>query len=461
MVVALTAIITITGSFLILILRPVGGLIVYCIGLFAYPQYVTLSIATLDFSVSRVLILVLFLKFVLYYRLQRQFRWEIPDTIFLLAFILPTLSLFANESPQTIIVRQGGVFLDTILSYLCIRMAIRKREDFLKFVKGAILVGIYLAILGVYQSVTWHNPMGFLKYYAAWDYMVQNPTIEYHVRHNLYRSDVTFGQYIGFGMFFAALCPICLTLKAQDNGWATWRIWGCFVVLFFGLVSSMSSGPLFSIVVAICFLFFYPYRRFWKLALAGLIFLCFFVELYSNRHFYDVLTRFAFSGQTATYRIELYEEAFGGGMRDHWLCGWGYAGLYPRGPDDPFNWKHRDMTSQYIAALMRHGLMGLIPLLIMTFYYYRRLYQAYCLARTERDQWVIWCLTAALVGWSVGTLTVGFVGQMVQLSSLLIGIACNMPDIIRHQTFTSNMRSPTVRSKPTIIPRLQRRPHGG
>jgi hypothetical protein len=66
MVVALTAIITITGSFLILILRPVGGLIVYCIGLFAYPQYVTLSIATMDFSVSRVLILVLFLKFVLY-----------------------------------------------------------------------------------------------------------------------------------------------------------------------------------------------------------------------------------------------------------------------------------------------------------------------------------------------------------------------------------------------------------
>jgi hypothetical protein len=174
--------------------------------------------------------------------------------------------------------------------------------------------------------------MGFLRNYAAWDFVWAEKDREDLVRHGLYRADVTFGQYIGFGMFFAALAPLSLALKRQKGGWPIRLIVPCFILLFLGLISSMSSGPLFSIFVALGFILFYPYRRFWKLALAGCIFLCLFVELYSNRHFYDVLTRFAFSGETASYRIELYEEAFGGGMHDHWICGWGLAGLYPRGP---------------------------------------------------------------------------------------------------------------------------------
>ncbi len=432
---SLTAAIAIVGCLLILIFKPVGGLIVYCIGTFAYPQYVTLQLVTLDFSISRILILVIFLQLVLRYHRLRQFKWNPIDTAFLAMWGFITIALFDNEPTAALLIRQSGAFFDVMLTYFSARLIIRSKDDFMRFLKGLLLTGLYLAVLGIYQSITWHNPMGFLRNYAAWDSIWAEGTRENLIRHGLYRADVTFGQYIGFGMFFAALSPLSLTLIKQKKGWPLYLIIPGFILLLLGLISSMSSGPLFSIFTALSFVAFYPYRRFWKLGLAGFIFLCIFIELYSNRHFYDVLTRFAFSGETAQYRIELYEEAFGGGMRGHWICGWGLAGLQPRYPNDPFNWKHKDMTSEYIGVLMRYGLMGLIPLLTLTVLYYKRLNLAYQLAQRRNDQWLIWCFTAALVGWSVGTLTVAQISQMVQLFSLLIGIACNMPGIIYVKNF--------------------------
>jgi O-antigen ligase len=152
-----------------------------------------------------------------------------------------------------------------------------------------------------------------------------------------------------------------------------------------------------------------------------------FLEFYSNRHFYVVPTRLAFNSATAYYRIGLYDEAFGGGMKGHWMFGYGYVGVGPGNDNTNFHWHYRDFTSIYIGRLVRHGLFGLLPFLVLPIIYYRYLYAAHQHAKRRRDKLLVYCFSAGLVGWSFGTLTVGFVAQTQTLFYMFMGIANNMP----------------------------------
>jgi len=442
---ALTLSIALLGSGLIVFLRPVVGLCVYCATLFCYPQNLTVKIGTLDFSASRIVIVILLANTILRTRLVRLFKWNWLDTFVFLTFLGQSIALLSNVSLPRIMERQGGAFFDTVLPYLAARLLIRSKSDLFVFVRGLVLIGLVLAFSGAYQCVTGHNPVGFLKAYDAWEDIDTRPP-EFFLRHGLYRADVTFGNYIGFGMFFAALAPMCLGLLAERTS-RRLAVHTSFALMLVGVVSSMSSGPLLGVFVAISMVAAYPLRRFWIGILAFIVICCVFLEFYSNRHFYVVPTRLAFSEQTAYYRIGLYEEALGGGMRGHWLFGYGYVGIGPGNDNTNFHWEHRDFTSIYIGRLATSGLLGLIPLLALQFAYYRRLYNAFHLTHKRGERWLIWCFSSALVGWNVGLLTVSLVVQTLGLFYLLAAAATNMP-LICSPARLENLRvsEPAVRA---------------
>ena len=157
-----------------------------------------------------------------------------------------------------------------------------------------------------------------------------------------------------------------------------------------------------------------------------------FVEWYSDRHWYDVLGRFAYSSRTARYRTELIKEAFSGGMSGHWIAGWGYIGL--DSDDEKFPWVHKDMVNLYIAKLARVGLLGTLPYLILNILYYKRLYQASKLSSSQSDKWLIWCIAATLVGWNIAMLTVnaqfpvsGFLYMLIAITGNMRNILCESP----------------------------------
>jgi len=106
-----------------------------------------------------------------------------------------------------------------------------------------------------------------------------------------------------------------------------------------------------------------------------------------------------------------------------------------------------EIVGQYAKIHPFIRLLRLVPLLVLTYYYYRRLYRAPHIARSRDDHWLVWCFSAALVGWSIGTLTVSFVGQMGELASLPTGVACNMPEIVRGTEAADKQRQ---ESRPAI-----------
>ena len=158
-----------------------------------------------------------------------------------------------------------------------------------------------------------------------------------------------------------------------------------------------------------------------------------FVEVYSNRHFYHVLSGFAFSAENAYYRIALMEEAFGGGMTGHWLFGYGYVGIGPGNFNDNFNWEHIDLVNIYICKLAQVGLFGLTPFIAINVLYYRRLCQAGLAARRKEDLWFVWCYASALVGWNIAMLTVSALSQLETLLGIFVAICNNMPQAMKNE----------------------------
>jgi hypothetical protein len=359
-----------------------------------------------------------------------------------------------------ILTREGGRICDQFLPYFATRLILTSKKDLFVFVKSLVVMASPLAVLGIYQCLTGHNPIGFL---------FANPGLV--ERKGLWRAAGTFGNYIGFGLFFAVLAPLCLGLWYQKT-WSKMLVLVGFGFMMVGVISSMSSGPLMSIIVAFGMIACFPIRRAWPALVVVILSGLTFVEFFSNRHFYEVLDRVAFNPLTARYRTGLIEEAFGGGMSGHWLEGFGYIGVGETEFVNPqFEWEHEDMVNLYIAELARTGLLGAIPFMLVNFYPYRRLYRAGIKSRRTADLWLVHCFAAAMLGWHNAMMTVGSVGQTRVLLFLLFAAANNMPRILDAATATAPRnalasqsrrfrfrRRRTLRTPP--IPRRETQPDG-
>lgn len=402
------------GALLIWFTAPARGLVVYLALIIWYPQYLTVPVAGVDFNLTRILVVVLLLRTATRPHLLRDFRLTWLDVLVVAALAGRWVALATNEPFAKTFIREGGTLFDTVLPYLVARFVVRAREDIYVVIKGLVVIAIPMAIVGMYESVTGHNPYSYLHGYSAWG----SGDERLHVRKGFYRARGSFGNMIPFGLFFAAVLPLVIALWPSGRLSKGQIIAGAAIVLF-GAMSSMSSAPLFALVTCCAFLAFYPARRYWPYLLFAVVAFLLAVELYSNRHFYHVLTRFAYSSSTAYYRIELVEEALGGGMNGHWLFGYGYVGVGSDTVRPDFNWVHQDLVNIYIAHLARTGLVGLIPFVLLNIEYYRRLYVAGRYAPTVPDKWLVWCVAAALLSWNLAMMTVGALSQTQTLLHVL------------------------------------------
>ena len=179
--------------------------------------------------------------------------------------------------------------------------------------KGILVIAAPLAIVGFYQCITGDNPLGFLVKYNAW--AVSQGYIPTS-RLGFYRANVVFSHSIMYGLFFAMFGPVCAgVLKSVKKCKVIY--WIAFGFMGIGIVSSMSSGPMFTALLSFSFIALYWWRKYWKPITLSIIVMCGTVEIISNRHFYDILGGFTLSPATAWYRSRLIDVAFNvDGVRD-------------------------------------------------------------------------------------------------------------------------------------------------
>ena len=340
-----TLIVAAVGSVLAIALSPIRALCAYLCVLLLHSQDLGVSLGVIDFSSARIVVFALTANVLLRApHLVKAFRWNLLDTFVVLYFIGQLISLFNTEPFMVVLENRSGRLTDTVLPYFLCRAILRSKRDLIMVIKTLILVSLPLAFFGVVESA------------RGWNYLQGLPAA---YRDGHFRARGTFSVTISFGLFFAAVVPLCIGLWHQ-RVWSKGFLVFCVCCCMAGLISSWSSGPILAMYFAIMFLCCYPIRRMWPLLLVAGFAMIVLVDNLSNRRWYEVPTRFLLSSSTAYYRIGLYKEAFGGGMTDHWLFGWGLvANVYST--YEEFPWEHRDMTSMYIKHLASYGLVGAIP----------------------------------------------------------------------------------------------------
>ncbi|MCK4791748.1 MAG: hypothetical protein KAV87_48900 [Desulfobacteraceae bacterium] len=422
----LTLFIALAVSVIVLLSSPIFGLIIYIAAFAWYPTYLTVPVGTIDFTVRRIVILAIYAKLFLGTGLPERFRFIWLDKIVIIYFAAQVLAgATTAASVMAFLENRAGAIFDTVLPYFAVRMIIRNRQQYLILLKAIVIIAVPLAIIGFYECLTGKNPVGFMQKYSPW-----RAAEEYFPRYGFFRARFTFWHSIMYGLFFAIFGPICAGILAHVKKYKT-LCWTGLGLMGVGVFSSMSSGPWLATLLAVPFIAFYRWRKHWKPVVIIIIVMCGFVEIISNMHFYDVLSRYTFSLQTAWYRRQLIHVAlFEGGMSGHWLTG------FPFGTDPGWGPKilglsGTDMVNHYLAVLVRFGLVGFVPFLAMNVAVVKKLIDTYKASILDSDKWLIWCLSASLFGLAGAFMSVSLFGPPTTIYYMMIGFCGVMPLIVK------------------------------
>ncbi len=414
---------------LVLSVSPIYALVVYVVAFSLYPANLVVPVGTIDFTVLRIVIIAVYVKIFLQTDLPSRFRFIWVDKLVIIYFMAQiAVGLVTAESAGAFLENRAGVVFDMALPYFAVRLIVTDRQKYITLLKSILVIAAPLAIVGFYQCTTGENPVGFLKKYGVWGFARDYEPMS---RLGLTRADVVFAHPIMYGLFFAMFGPTCagiigLVPKSKKLVYLTGMGLMCL-----GLFSCVSSGPALAALLSIAFLGFFRYRRYWRTAVVAVVILCALVEVVSNRHFYDVIDRFSLDSRSAWYRSRLIDVAlFGGGMSGHWIAGYGYN-------VDP-GWgaiidgrPYTDMVNEYLSILNAFGLIGLVPYLAMNIAALKRLIHSYKLSSRDCDQWLVWCLAAALFGLAGAFISVSLFGQPTTIFYMLLGFCGAMPAIVR------------------------------
>lgn len=417
----LTILVAIIVSVLVAFLRPVLGLAVYIIVSMWHPYCVgTVSVGTIDFSVGRIVIIVLFAKVFLSTKLAHEFKFIWLDKLVIILFVAELIAGVMNIEAGKLLENRSGDFFDMALPYFAVRLIMTDKDKYITLLKAIVWAAGILAMFACYESLTGHNLLALGRNLGI-------PDIRMTFFH---RAQTTFRHAIYYGIFSAMTGALCLELlKIQGQNKTFYKI--LIGLCFLGAFSSMSSGALMAMYGSLLFIAFYKYRHYWKQGLIGVVIVCGIVEVISNRHFYDVLGRFTFSSATAWYRGRLFEVAiFEGGMSGHWLTGYGF--------DDPgwgamIDGNRTDIVNHYLLELCKYGLVGFIPFCAVIIAATKRLLHGFWQITNDADRWLIWCIGASLCGVLLAFNSVALFGMPMVMLYIIFGLCANLSTMVNTQ----------------------------
>ncbi|MCX5638326.1 MAG: hypothetical protein NTX52_11635, partial [Planctomycetota bacterium] len=267
------------------------ALATYITALVWYPNYLRISIGTIDISAGRIVVAVLLLRCLCDEQIRRKFVWSRLDTWVTLSMVVYVgMYCITYPSLSMSIENRSGFLMDTWLAYMAVRFIVTDKATLTSFMKVTAVVLATLAILGIVESVTGRFFFLALKQYCPWETPIGEIIVE--GRWGFGRANGPFSHSIMFGTCFVMFLPLIWALRHQRGYWGklAYPLSGMAIL---GAISSMSSGPWVSVTVAALLLVLERYKRWTKPLLIALAAFCLLIAVVSNRPFYHVIVSYA------------------------------------------------------------------------------------------------------------------------------------------------------------------------
>ncbi len=419
---SITLIIGILGSILVLSLRPVYALTAYFSVLVWYPDFLRVSIGTIDISVGRMLVTVLLLRCLFDDGIRKKFVWSRFDKLVGLSMVVYVGMYCATRPFLAAFENRGGFLTDTWFTYLSVRLILTDKQKLISFVKTIAVILAPLAILGVIEAVTGWQPYFPLRRFRPWNVPTGNITeMIRELRWGLFRAVGPFSHSIMFGGCFAMFLPLIWALRYQRDYWGK-LVYPLCGILILGTLSSMSSGPWAMMIVVIFCLAMERYKRRTKTVLVWFVVLCILAGIVSNRPLYHVMYDYAnVGGGDYWSRVRLIDAAMEN-VDQWWLAG--YGGVDPGWGSREggyFYGEFTDVNNEFILAGIEYGILGIIALCAVLAMAFSGLIRANSQTQDTYLKSLYWSMGSALVGLVFMIQGVSLFGQNSALFYFLLG----------------------------------------
>ncbi len=422
----LTLAVALVAAVIIIASRPAYGLVAFLALLLLYPDYLRVSLGTIDISACRIAVIILLVRCFADPAITNSFQWKPIDTLVLLSMAVYAVALAFTTPFDIWLENRAGFIMDSFFAYLAVRLVIVDRNSFVLVAKAVALMTAFLAVHAVAETFAGVSIYKGLGQYCPW---APTKGMEYQVRHGLNRAMGPSGETIMFGLTFAICIPMIWMLRQEAPPWRRWA----YPLTFLGIVgvaATVSSGPYLALIVVLGCLVLERVKFLVAPALVILVFGCAAVELISNRHFYNVLGDLTMDPASAYYRARLIEVALQK-LHEYWVVGYGLVD--PGWGPEIIGLKKTDMVNDYVLQAALHGLGGLVAYVLIQVVV---LHIAYTTHKHSPSPWVrscAWAMASSLICLMFASFSVSVFGQMTTVYYCLLAFMAALPVLARGQ----------------------------
>jgi len=403
------------------------------------PSAQRISPATLDFHFLRIIVLVGWARVLMRGELA-GFRFKRVDGFVVLWAVCSSIVHAVGQGTLAAVVNRLGFLYDALGMYFLFRMIVRDWSDVTTIARAAACISIPVAAAFLLEKSTGRNV------FSIFGGVPEFTTI----RQEKLRCQGAFSHPILAGCFWAALCPLILSLWPRGKFDRTLAYVGalcCGIVI----ITCTSSTPIIASMVMVggCALFFgralMPWIR--VAAVPALIAL----QLAMIAPIWHLISRMSLvPGSTSYYRFKLFDE-FIQHFGEWWLAGtdnvlhwWGYA--------------NGDITNHYVMQGVTSGLLGLllfIAMILIAFW-------SVGLIRTRSERigrlrFASWALGVTLVVHCVAFMAVSYFGQIDMIWFLALAMVGSLTPattalVVRVRPAAQPATVPTPTPAPTLSP---------
>ncbi len=410
----LTLIAGISFSVLVIFLRPGYALAAYITALLWYPNYMMISIGTIDISIGRIVVTVLLLRCLFDSKISKSFKWTSVDTWIVIAMITFTAPLFIYLPFKQAFENRSGFLMDSLLAYMVTRLIITDYQRLIQVLKWLAFALVPLAAVGVFEAVTEWPPYEIIFRHSRYFQYVSY----YGTRWGFKRAVGPFSHTILFGCTFAIFFPLLYYLRNEQGKWRR-RGLTFALAMVAGTMSSLSSGAWVAMIVAVFCVIMEKYKRWVKPMLICFAIGCILIAFISNRPFYHVIASYANPfGGGGWHRAKLIDLAIEN-FPQWWFLG--YRGEDP-GWGPTLGMEITDITNEFILAGVRYGIWGIIALCGLLWSVFHGIYKSYHRTRNPRLRSFYWAAGSVLISITVTWISVSFFGQLIPLFYFIVGI---------------------------------------
>lgn len=407
-------------TILAIISRRGTALVILIATMIIWPEYVRFNLGITQMSISRIVAVILLIRFWKSARLEVNKYDKVIFYIWVVSIVMQTIA----GASSTELIRTIGRIMDTVFMYYATRVCLVNLDEFKRFVSGLKYVFIPATILGLRESATATSIYTSLRFSNSWAWF----SFGYEARLGSWVRG--FGAslhpiYWGMSMLVVFLLQAITSRIVKPN-----LLTLTLIIAAIGVFTSLSSGPMGSVVTFLALALLIRTKKHFQLFLRVFLVGAIAVEIISDRHFYDMIQYFAMNGNTAWYRSQLLKVAITN-YKEYYLFGAG--GVWPHHWGAQVDGRRIvDIVNQYIMIALYGGISLLVLFLYAIFKPMVNFYKDWTEERTNLNE-ARRLFLFALIAVFLSGFTVAFYNPYELLVYILFGVGRQLEVLHRKQ----------------------------